>query len=127
MTANANLLVFHARMGGKRAGPCASTRRHALTRSRQLPLQAEDSQPPPQEIFSDLVRRCEYNQRMKSTSFKATCATGNDWQTIATACLADLGGEPAGANLGLLYVTGSLAPYLSNLLERLRDGTGIQD
>ena len=64
---------------------------------------------------------------MNSTSFKAACATGQDWQTIAADCLADLGGEPAGASLGLLYVTGSLAPYLSNLLDRLRAGTGIQD
>jgi small ligand-binding sensory domain FIST len=81
----------------------------------------------PLVIFSDLLRRCEYNQHMNSTSFKAACATGQDWQTIAADCLADLGGEPAGASLGLLYVTGSLAPYLSNLLDRLRAGTGIQD
>jgi small ligand-binding sensory domain FIST len=64
---------------------------------------------------------------MNPTSFKSACATGNDWQRIAADCLADLGGEPAGANLGLLYVTGSLAPYLSNLLDKLRAGTGIQD
>jgi len=64
---------------------------------------------------------------MNSSAFKAACATGTDWETIAADCLAALGGEPAGANLGMLYVTDALAPYLGKFLEALRTGTGVRD
>ena len=62
---------------------------------------------------------------MTSSLFKAACATGEDWQTIVAQCLSDLGPEPSSASLGLLYVTEPLAPYLENVLEALRDRTGI--
>ena len=64
---------------------------------------------------------------MNSPTFKAACATGEKWQPIIDQCLADLGTEPSSANLGLLYLTESLAPYLDNLVEHLREKTGIYD
>jgi small ligand-binding sensory domain FIST len=64
---------------------------------------------------------------MTTTMFRAACATGSDWPTILGRCLADLGTESADANLGLLYVTAPLAPYLHGLLGELRSKTGIDD
>jgi len=64
---------------------------------------------------------------MKSTAFIAACATGTDWRKIATECLDSLGGNPQGANLGMLYATDSMAPYLERLLDALRQGTGVRD
>ena len=64
---------------------------------------------------------------MNSATFKAACATGQDWQPIIEQCLSDLGPEPSSANLGLLYLTEPLAPYLQNLLDYLRKETGIND
>jgi small ligand-binding sensory domain FIST len=61
------------------------------------------------------------------SSFKATAATGKDWQSVADQCLKDLGTEAAMANFGFLYITDPLAPYLNNLLEELRRHTGIRD
>ena len=64
---------------------------------------------------------------MSSSTFKAACATGETWQPIIDQCLAELGTEPSSANLGLLYLTEQLAPYLDNLVEYLRKATGIDD
>jgi len=64
---------------------------------------------------------------MAATTFKASCATGSDWRTILGRCLADLGTGPPHANLGLLYVTDPLTPYLHELLGGLRSKTEIDD
>ena len=64
---------------------------------------------------------------MSSAKFKAACATGEDWQSITGQCLADLGPEPSAANLGLIYLTEPLAPYLQNMLDFLQEETGIRD
>ncbi len=64
---------------------------------------------------------------MNSATFKAACATGQDWQPIIEQCLSDLGPEPSSANLGLVYLTEPLAPYLQGLLDYLRKETGISD
>jgi small ligand-binding sensory domain FIST len=64
---------------------------------------------------------------MNSPIFKAACVTGQDWKSIAEQCLADLGPGPSAANLGFLYLTEPLAPYLQNLLDYLRKKTGISD
>ena len=64
---------------------------------------------------------------MVNLSFKATYASGDDWQSIAARCLRDLGTEPGSANFGFLYITDSLAPYLNNLLDELRSRTGVRD
>ena len=62
---------------------------------------------------------------MTGTSFRAACATGDDWQTIADQCIAELCSEPVHANLGFLYVTDVLARQLDSLLQYLRDKTGV--
>jgi small ligand-binding sensory domain FIST len=64
---------------------------------------------------------------MSNISFKASCATGSDWQSVARHCLEELGSEPSNANFGFLYITDSLAPYLQILLEEFREKTGIRD
>jgi small ligand-binding sensory domain FIST len=64
---------------------------------------------------------------MTAATFKAACATGSDWRAILGQCLPDLGARPSGANLGLLYVTAPLAPYLGDLLADLRSKTEIDD
>jgi len=64
---------------------------------------------------------------MTATTFKAACATGSDWRAILGRCLTDLGTGPSHANLGLLYVTAPLAPYLRELLDELRSKTEIDD
>ena len=58
--------------------------------------------------------------------FAAGHGAGPDWGTCAKACLDDLGEIPAGANLGFLYATDSLADDLGSLLAFLRGTTGIQ-
>jgi len=64
---------------------------------------------------------------MVNLSFKATSASGENWQSVADQCLKNLGAEPTTANFGFLYITDPLAPYLNNLLEELRTQTGIRD
>jgi small ligand-binding sensory domain FIST len=64
---------------------------------------------------------------MTTTTFKAACATGSDWRAILGRCLTDLGTGPSHANLGLLYVTAPLAPFLRELLDELRSKTEIDD
>ena len=62
---------------------------------------------------------------MTGTSFRAACATGDDWQAIADQCIAQLCSEPVHANLGFLYVTDVLARQLDSLLQYLREKTGV--
>ena len=58
--------------------------------------------------------------------FAAGHGAGPDWGACAKACLGDLGEVPAGANLGFLYATDTLADDLGSLLAFLRGTTGIQ-
>lgn len=64
---------------------------------------------------------------MLNTSFKASCATGDDWQSVASNCLKQIGTEPTNANFGFLYITDTLAPYLQTLLDEFRKETGVSD
>jgi len=64
---------------------------------------------------------------MLNTSFKASCATGDDWQSVASNCLKQIGTEPTNANFGFLYITDTLAPYLQTLLDEFRKKTGVSD
>jgi len=64
---------------------------------------------------------------MSKLSFKASCATGSDWQAVARNCMQEVGTEPSNANFGFLYITDSLAPYLQTLLDEFRQATGIKD
>jgi small ligand-binding sensory domain FIST len=64
---------------------------------------------------------------MDPSAYKATCVSGKDWQSVIDQTLNSLGSVPGDANFGFLYITDPLAPYLNNLLERLRRHTGIRD
>ena len=64
---------------------------------------------------------------MNNTTFRAACASGGDWESIAADCIRDLCGEPVLANLGFLYVTDALARHLDDLLRRLQEQTGVRD
>jgi small ligand-binding sensory domain FIST len=64
---------------------------------------------------------------MNNDTFRTGCATGVEWQSVVPACLDALGEVPGAANLGFLYVTDPLAPYLEHVLDALRDATGVGD
>lgn len=64
---------------------------------------------------------------MVNLSFNASFATGEDWQSVLTACLENLDNEPQGSNFGFLYITDPLAPYLNQFLDELRTQTGVND
>ncbi len=64
---------------------------------------------------------------MSDSRFNASCATGSDWETVTSACIAGLGVVPADASFGFIYVTDPLAPHLDNMLARLREQTGVQE
>lgn len=58
-----------------------------------------------------------------STTFRFGHAAGKDWQEAARLCLAQLGGPPA--SLGFLYVTDLLAEHAGEILDFLRERTGV--
>lgn len=62
---------------------------------------------------------------MEKSVFRATCASGDNWETIADQCIAELCSEPVKASLGFLYVTDVLARDLDSFLRRLREATGV--
>ncbi len=64
---------------------------------------------------------------MTPTTFRAACATGSDWRSIAAQCLSELSEDRADENFGLLYVTAPLEPNVSDLLNELRAKTAIED
>jgi small ligand-binding sensory domain FIST len=64
---------------------------------------------------------------MSSSTFAAACATGADWKSVAARCLESLGERASTASLGWLYVTEALAPQLGELLEYLRNRTGVDE
>ena len=64
---------------------------------------------------------------MTATHISSACAAGDNWQSVAEACLDALDTGQLPASLGLLYVTEPLAPYIADLHEYLRDKTGVQD
>ncbi|HYH36612.1 MAG TPA: FIST N-terminal domain-containing protein [Azospirillum sp.] len=61
-----------------------------------------------------------------ATRFHAASATGPDWGQTVKACLDRLG-DVRGCNLGILYVSDSLAEQASSILNLLRGVTGIPD
>jgi small ligand-binding sensory domain FIST len=58
-----------------------------------------------------------------TTPFRYAHGAGEDWREIAQACLAQLGGRPAG--LGFLYLTDLLAEHTDQIIEFFRDKTGV--
>ena len=57
--------------------------------------------------------------------FAAAVAAGDSWDRATEDCLAALGAVPAGANLGFVYTTDSLAGDFPSVLERLKEKTGV--
>ncbi len=57
--------------------------------------------------------------------FAAAVAAGDSWDRATEDCLTALGDVPAGANLGFVYTTDSLAGDFPSLLRLLREKTGV--
>lgn len=60
-------------------------------------------------------------------SFHAAHAAGEDWRDVTSRCLAGLGDPTPSANLGFVYATDRLAPYMREIVAQLRVRTGIED
>lgn len=58
-------------------------------------------------------------------TFTYGCAASPNWRDAATQCLAQAGSGPAGANLGFVYITDSLATEAGDILDFLRQNTRI--
>ncbi len=59
------------------------------------------------------------------TSFRAAVASGDDWLSTCNDCLSALGKLPPATNLGIVYVSGSLAHALDLIAGRLKEATGV--
>jgi small ligand-binding sensory domain FIST len=79
------------------------------------------------EIARSAHADIKYNVSMHDSRFIASCAAGPDWEAVTSSCISGLGDIPADARLGFIYVTDALAPYLENMLARLREQTGVAD
>jgi small ligand-binding sensory domain FIST len=60
-----------------------------------------------------------------SERFTYGCAASPNWRDAGNECLSQAGKGPAGANLGFLYVTDSLASELRHILDFFRQNTGV--
>ncbi len=58
--------------------------------------------------------------------FKTALAEGGDWQSLADACLEQLGTPAEETNLGFVYATDAVAADFNALVQRLRERTGIE-
>ena len=56
---------------------------------------------------------------------RAVTAAGRSWHGVLSACLGQLDPMPASANLGLVYLSESLAPVADEVLRALRERTGV--
>lgn len=63
----------------------------------------------------------------ETQKFRLGHAADGDWESLTADCLEQLGGAPLGANLGILYVTDSLADDFEPVWRRLREATGIEN
>ena len=59
------------------------------------------------------------------TSYRAAAGSGEDWLSACDDCLTALGELSPDANLGIVYVSSSLAHALDLIAARLKDATGI--
>jgi small ligand-binding sensory domain FIST len=57
---------------------------------------------------------------------RAVTAAGPNWHGVLGACLGQLDPLPAGANLGIVYLSGPLAPMADDILRALRERTGVR-
>ena len=53
-------------------------------------------------------------------------AAGEDWAAIVETCFRDLGQGPFGDGLGFVYATDHLADHLADIVQGLRNGTGVE-
>ena len=53
-------------------------------------------------------------------------AAGEDWAAVVESCLRDLGQGPFGDGLGFVYATDQMADHLADIVQGLRDGTGVE-
>lgn len=59
------------------------------------------------------------------TPYRAAVGSGEDWLSACDDCLSALGKPSPDANLGIVYVSGSLAHALDLIAARLKEATGI--
>ncbi|MDH3660247.1 MAG: FIST C-terminal domain-containing protein [Alphaproteobacteria bacterium] len=59
------------------------------------------------------------------TSYRAAAGSGDDWLSACDDCLSELGTLSPDANLGIVYVSASLAHALDLIAARLKEATGI--
>jgi len=59
------------------------------------------------------------------TAFSFGHSSGADWRAATNRCLTALGQIPETGNLGILYVTDALAGRMGEVLELLRESTGV--
>ena len=53
-------------------------------------------------------------------------AAGEDLAAVVETCFRDLGQGPFGDGLGFVYATDHLADHLADIVQGLRDGTGVE-
>ena len=63
---------------------------------------------------------------MSTTEFDAAHAFDEDWQAALDACLGKLR-VPRGANLGFLYFSDRFADHAKDIVDRLREATGVDE
>ncbi|NQV55479.1 MAG: FIST C-terminal domain-containing protein [Rhodospirillales bacterium] len=59
--------------------------------------------------------------------FASSSAAGETWEAAVEACLSGLPQISMDANLGIVYVTEHLAPHFSEITERIKSKTGVDD
>ena len=62
-----------------------------------------------------------------SLAFRHAHAGGRRWQDAARACVEQIAQGPRGANLGFLYFSDHYAAHASELLEYMKEETGVDD
>ncbi len=67
----------------------------------------------------------DFTRPTAAEPFASGCAASPNWRDAAAQCLAQTGRGPAGANLGFVYVTDSIASEMGDILDYLRVNTGI--
>ncbi len=65
--------------------------------------------------------------RASPVAFRAGHARADRWEDAVEAALRQAGPIPAGANLGFAYVSDRLAPAAAEILEHLKEATGVRE
>ncbi len=66
-------------------------------------------------------------RRERRVAFRAGHARAARWEDAVEEALRQVGAPPAGANLGFLYVSDRLAAAAGEILEHLKDATGVRE